>query len=90
MVQQAAGPTCEEPPTLDHRAPDRAAGPIGRTNARAVEERASSIVAVGAPVIMVLYVSDEQQVLPETELPLGDPRTSGGVRGSDNGFFQIL
>lgn len=43
--------TCEA--LVDQRAPDRAAGPSGRTNARAVEERASSIVAVGAPVIMM-------------------------------------
>lgn len=43
--------TCCE--VLVHREPDKAAGPIGRTNARAVDERASSIVAVGAPVIMV-------------------------------------
>ena len=46
-------PTCEALLTLDHRAPERAAGPTGRTKARAVEESISRTVAVGAPMIMV-------------------------------------
>lgn len=47
-------PTCWEALlTLDHRAPARAAGPTGRTKARAVEESISRTVAVGAPMIMV-------------------------------------
>lgn len=63
--------TCEAPLPLAHRAPDRAAGPTGRTNARAVDERASSIVAVGAPVIMIRFVSGEVQVKPRVLLRWG-------------------
>lgn len=61
---------------MAHRAPDRAAGPTGRTNARAVDERASSIVAVGAPVIMIRFVSGEVQVKPRVF-------SGGGTRRDD-------
>lgn len=65
--------------TFDHRTPERAAGPTGRTKARAAGESIRSIVAVGAPVIIVsLFTCCTAVVCSCDSLSGGHHAVSGG------------